>query len=75
MKPNKMTTKICAKLVDLENEIAELNISLSNEYNKSGFFEMKINKNKLSDNVDKAKKLQKNVNNLIKKIELELSEK
>lgn len=70
-----MTTKICAKLADLENEIAELNISLSNEYNKSGFFEMKINKTQLSDNVDKAKKLQKNVNNLIKKIELELSEK
>jgi hypothetical protein len=68
-----MTTRICAKLIDLESEIEELNIKLKDEYDNSGFFEMKINKAKISDNVSKAKKLQKNVINLIKKIELELT--
>ena len=68
-----MTTRICAKLIDLESEIEELNIKLKDEYDNSGFFEIKINKAKISDNVSKAKKLQKNVINLIKKIELELT--
>lgn len=68
-----MTTRICAKLIDLESEIEELNIKLKDEYDNSGFFEMKINKAKISDNVSKAKKLQKNVINLIKKMELELT--
>jgi histidyl-tRNA synthetase len=68
-----MTTRICAKLIDLESEIEELNIKLKDEYDNSGFFEIKINKAKISDNVSKAKKLQKNVINLIKKMELELT--
>jgi hypothetical protein len=68
-----MTTRICAKLIDLESEIEELNIKLKDEYDNSGFFEMKINKAKISDNVSKARKLQKNVINLIKKMELELT--
>lgn len=68
-----MTTRICANLIDLESEIEELNIKLKDEYDNSGFFEMKINKAKISDNVSKAKKLQKNVINLIKKMELELT--
>lgn len=73
MKPYKMTTRICAKLIDLESEIEELNIKLKDEYDNSGFFEMRINKAKISDNVSKAKELQKNVINLIKKMELELT--
>jgi hypothetical protein len=73
MKPYKMTTRICAKLIDLESEIEELNIKLKDEYDNSGFFEMRINKAKISDNVSKAKKLQKNVINLIKRMELELT--
>lgn len=68
-----MTTKICNKLIDLEHEIAELNTQLSNEDSGSGIFKMQFNKQKLADNVTKAKALQTNVRNLIKKIEVELS--
>ena len=69
-----MTTNICAKLVDLENEIAELNIKLSNEKESSAFFRLKVDKNKLSDNVAKVKRLQNSVGNLIKKVEKQISE-
>jgi len=70
-----MTTKICNKLIDLEHEIAELNTQLSNEDSSSGIFKMQFNKQKLADNVTKAKALQTNVRNLIKRIEVELSVK
>ena len=70
-----MTTKICNKLIDLEHEIAELNTQLSNEDSSAGIFKMQFNKQKLADNVTKAKALQTNVRNLIKRIEVELSVK
>jgi hypothetical protein len=68
-----MTTKICAKLVDLESEIAELNIKLNNEQVDSAFFKMKLNRDKLTDNVDKVKKLQSSVSNLNKKLEKQIN--
>ena len=70
-----MRTKICAKLVDLESEIAELNIKLNNEQVDSAFFKMKFNRDKLTANVDKVKKLQSSVSNLINKLEKEINTK
>jgi hypothetical protein len=70
-----MTTNICAKLVDLESEIAELNIKLNNEKVDSAFFKMKFNRDKLTANVDKVKKLQSSVSNLINKLEKEINTK
>ncbi len=69
-----MTAEICKKLISLENEIADLNSKLNLESQSDSIFKMHLSRKKINENVNKTKKLQTQVNNLIQMIETQLQE-
>lgn len=69
-----MTAEICKKLINLESEIAELNSKLNTESQGDSIFKMHLSRKKINENVNKTKKLQTQVSNLIQMIETQLQE-
>lgn len=69
-----MTAEICKKLISLESEIAELNSKLNTESQSDSLFKMHLSRKKINENVNKTKKLQTQVSNLIQMIETQLQE-
>lgn len=69
-----MTSEICNKLINLENEIADLNSKLNKESRGDSIFKMRLSRKKINENVNKTKKLQTQVSKLIQMIEAKLQE-